>query len=57
LNLPYDLILNTLKAPIHFRATDEYGFFFPDDEKFFREAEKGTDHILTKVCRLPLHHV
>jgi mannitol-1-phosphate 5-dehydrogenase len=49
---PYDLIINALKAAILFRATDEHGNHLPNDISFFREAEKGVDHVLKKVCRL-----
>lgn len=52
LNKPYELILNALSAAISFRAKDEHGKYFPPDEKFFSEADKGTNHILKNICRL-----
>jgi len=51
---PYDLILNVLLAAISFRATDEHGRPFPSDEAFFKEAEKGTGHVLKNICMLDL---
>jgi mannitol-1-phosphate 5-dehydrogenase len=51
-NKPYDLIVNALKYAISFRATDENGKFYPADEQFFREAEKGVDHVISQICRL-----
>lgn len=50
--MPYDLIYNTLITAISFRATDEEGRHFPNDEKFFEEAGMGPEHILKSVCRL-----
>jgi mannitol-1-phosphate 5-dehydrogenase len=52
LNKPYEMILNALSAAISFRAKDELGKYFPSDEKFFSEADKGTNHILKDICRL-----
>ncbi len=54
LNKPYDLILNALLAGISFRARDEKGEFLQADEDFFREAEKGTAHIIRNVCGLDI---
>lgn len=55
LNMPYNYILDVIKASLNFRASDENGRFFPGDEHFFVEAEKGFDYILSSVCRLNLH--
>jgi mannitol-1-phosphate 5-dehydrogenase len=52
LNKPYEMILNALSAAISFRAKDELGKYFLSDEKFFSEADKGTNHILKDICRL-----
>jgi mannitol-1-phosphate 5-dehydrogenase len=52
LNKPYYLILKALIAGISFRAVDENGKYFPSDEKFFLEAEKGSGHVLENICRL-----
>lgn len=52
LKKPYKLIYNALCAAIYFRATDEQGDYYPSDETFFMEAEKGLNHILENVCRL-----
>jgi mannitol-1-phosphate 5-dehydrogenase len=49
---PYDLILKAMIAGISFRATDEEGNYFPADEKFFQEAEKGVRHVLTAISGL-----
>lgn len=49
---PYDLILDVIMAGISFRAKDENGNYFPADELFFKEAEKGTGYILEHVCKL-----
>jgi mannitol-1-phosphate 5-dehydrogenase len=54
LNKPYEMILNALSAAISFRAKDELGKYFPSDEKFFSEADKGTNHILKNICRLDM---
>lgn len=51
-NKPYDLIVNALKYAISFRALDENGKFFPADEQFFREAEKGLAFVINHICRL-----
>jgi len=52
LHKPYDLIFRALLAGISFRAKDESGRYFPSDELFFKEAEKGTDYILENICGL-----
>ncbi|MDR2233797.1 MAG: hypothetical protein LBE56_11865 [Tannerella sp.] len=52
LDKPYNLILNAIKAAIHFHATDENGQYFPSDIRFFQEAEKGTQYILENICRI-----
>ena len=53
LNLPYELILEALKAGIAFRARDEYDNYHPSDLKFFEEAKKGSDHLIKNVSGLP----
>lgn len=51
LGLPYNHILDALKAATNFRAKDENGRYFPADEKYFNlEAEKGLEHILKNIC-------
>ena len=47
-------MLKVLIAGISFRAKDETGHFFPEDEKFFAEAEKGVSLIVKKVCGLEI---
>jgi mannitol-1-phosphate 5-dehydrogenase len=54
LNKPYDLILDSLLTAVSFRAKDEQGRYFPSDEIFFSEADKGTNHILKNICRLDM---
>lgn len=53
LNKPYDLILKALIAGISFRAKDETSQCLPSDEAFASEAQKGVEHILTQICKLP----
>jgi mannitol-1-phosphate 5-dehydrogenase len=53
LKKPFDLILEAMISGVSFRATDEEGKYFPADEKFFLEAEKGVRHVLTKISGLP----
>lgn len=50
LQLPYDLILDALKAAISFRATDENGNFHPADVEFFKIAEQGFEKVWEEVC-------
>jgi mannitol-1-phosphate 5-dehydrogenase len=52
LGKPYDKILKVIEAAVLFRATDEKGNFFPSDEMFFAEAEKGIGYLLKNVCNL-----
>ena len=52
LKKPYNLIMNVIKAAIMFRATDEHGKFHPADQKFFKEAELGFDHVIKNICGL-----
>ena len=54
LNLPYDLIFNSLQAAITFRATNEQGEYLASDINFFSEAFLGRDHILKNICKLDL---
>ncbi len=49
-NLPYDKILNALKAGMQFRATDESGNMLPSDCQFVEIYNKGTIEVLTAVC-------
>ena len=57
LNKPFGLILHVLVAGISFRAKDENGHFYKEDEKFFTEAKKGEAFILKKVCCLEIKSV
>lgn len=50
LGLPYHLILEAIKAALHFKATDENGEAFPADTEFFRQTQWGTDYILRYIC-------
>lgn len=52
LGLPFDCILDIIKAALNFRATDENGRHYPTDEQFFVEAEKGLEHVLKNICKL-----
>jgi len=52
LNLPYNLMLQALKAAFCFRAKDENGKYFEKDPEFFEETEKGEVHILEHVCKI-----
>jgi mannitol-1-phosphate 5-dehydrogenase len=54
MNLPYDLIYNSLLAAIEFRATNEQGEYLPSDIGFFSESLFGINHILRNICRLDL---
>ena len=54
LNLPYDLIYNSLLAAIAFRASNEQGEYLPSDLNFFSESLFGINHILRNICRLDL---
>ncbi len=51
---PFDLIMKAMIAGIFFRATDPEGNYFPADEEFFGESEKGIAHVLTEISGLPL---
>lgn len=50
--MPYHFILDAIYAAVNFRAKDENGKYFPDDEVFFKEAENGPDYIIEKVCKI-----
>lgn len=52
LNLPYNLIMDVVKAAVSFRAKDENGEYLSSDKQFFSESGKGLNHILKKVCNL-----
>jgi len=54
LNMPYDLIYNSLLAAIAFRATNEQGEYLPSDLDFFSESLFGINHILKDICMLDL---
>ena len=54
LNMPYDLIYNSLLAAITFRATNEQGEYLPADLNFFSESLFGITYILRNICRLDL---
>jgi mannitol-1-phosphate 5-dehydrogenase len=54
LNMPYDLIFNSLLAAIAFRATNEQGEYLPADMDFFSESLQGIQHILKDICSLDL---
>lgn len=49
LELPFEHILEAMKAALAFRATDHTGRHLPADEAIFAEAAKGLDHILQQV--------
>lgn len=49
LNKPFDRILKAMIAGLSFRAVDEKGNLFEQDKKFFIEAEKGINHILSYI--------
>ena len=50
LNLPYDLILYSLIAGCHFRATDEAGNLLPADKEFASTYAKGIYEVMTSIC-------
>jgi mannitol-1-phosphate 5-dehydrogenase len=54
LNMPYDLIYNSLLAAITFRAANEQGDYLPSDLNFFSESLFGISYILRNICRLDL---
>jgi mannitol-1-phosphate 5-dehydrogenase len=54
LNMPYDLIYNSLLAAITFRAKNEQGEFLASDINFFSESLFGINHILRNICKLDL---
>jgi mannitol-1-phosphate 5-dehydrogenase len=54
LNMPYDLIYNSLLAAITFRATNEQGEYLASDISFFSESLFGINHILRNICKLDL---
>jgi mannitol-1-phosphate 5-dehydrogenase len=56
LNKPYNLIYDVVVEAISFRATDENGHFFPSDERFMMDAEKGIEYIIKNICKLNLKH-
>lgn len=51
-NLPFDRIADVLLKGMDFNASNENGAFFPSDETFFEEREKGIRHVLRSVCKL-----
>ena len=50
--LPYDLILRSLVAGCHFKATDESGRTLQSDREFMAIYAKGIKTVLTFVCGL-----
>jgi mannitol-1-phosphate 5-dehydrogenase len=48
--LPYDLILRSLVAGCHFKATDESGRTLQSDREFMAIYAKGIKTVLTFVC-------
>lgn len=50
LNLAYDRILYALVCGCHFRARDENGQMFPDDNEFMKHYSNGIETVLTHVC-------
>jgi mannitol-1-phosphate 5-dehydrogenase len=54
LGLPYNCILNVVKAALNFKATDENGRHFYADEKFFEQAKNGNQNILENICKLKM---
>lgn len=48
----YGLILNAMALGFSFRARDEHGNMFPEDEEFHDMWEKDPDHLLLKICGL-----
>jgi mannitol-1-phosphate 5-dehydrogenase len=56
LGKPYNLILDSIKAGITFRARDENGNYLPSDERFFEESKKGEQYILENVCQLRIEN-
>jgi mannitol-1-phosphate 5-dehydrogenase len=49
-NKKYDLIYHVLCSAMSFRATNENATYHPDDEAFFKDAEKGINYVLKNVC-------
>ncbi|MGQ8336266.1 hypothetical protein ACUNWD_06910 [Sunxiuqinia sp. A32] len=54
LGKPYDFILNAIMAAMNFKAPDENGEYFPNDEKFSAETHKGVDYIIKEICKLKI---
>jgi len=53
---PYNKIKRAFYAALDFKAKDEKGKMYPQDETFFqREYPKGLRHILKSVCHLSSH--
>lgn len=53
---PYNKIKKAFYAALDFKAKDEKGGMYPQDEIFFqREYTKGLKHILRSVCHLSRH--
>jgi mannitol-1-phosphate 5-dehydrogenase len=50
LNLPYDKILHVLICGCHFRAKDENGNMFSEDEEFAKDFKMGLSAILKSIC-------
>ncbi len=52
--LPHNKILRVIIAAIYFKAKDENGNYYPDDERFFSESKKGLGHVLSHICKINL---
>jgi mannitol-1-phosphate 5-dehydrogenase len=50
MDVPFDLILETLVSACHFRANDENGKMFPADIVFAETCRKGIHQVLTGIC-------
>jgi mannitol-1-phosphate 5-dehydrogenase len=50
LNLPHDLILESLVCACHFGATDEEGNTLNSDREFMKVYAKGINKVLTSIC-------
>jgi mannitol-1-phosphate 5-dehydrogenase len=49
LNMPYNLITKAMSYGLSFRATDEEGHLFPDDDAFLQELEKDFEPALINL--------
>jgi mannitol-1-phosphate 5-dehydrogenase len=52
-----DLIAEAVIAACRFRARDEHGQLFPEDQEFVeKDFPQGIEHILTHICHLSREH-